>query len=192
MGAGPGTMEETTVMKRKFVVKALSVAAVFLIATASSAQDINTSYELMRSDIKTRKLEILTKAMKLDESQAAAFWPVYRKYEAELGKINDKKIALLKEYAQRYESMTDQNATEMMGKLFETEEQTTKLRKKYFRKFTKVLSARTAARAIQVENYLNRLVDLSIAGEVPLVPRPEDIKAAAAVQGGAASQGSGQ
>ncbi len=162
-------------MKRIFAVSALSVA-VFLIATAPYAQDINTSYELMRSDVKTRKLEILTTAMKLDESQAAVFWPVYRKYEAELGKINDKKIALLKEYARRYETMTDQNATEMMEKLFETEEQTTKLRKKYFRKFTQVLSARTAARAIQVENYLNRLVDLSIAGEVPLVPRPEDIK----------------
>ncbi|MEK6699367.1 MAG: hypothetical protein AABZ10_10060 [Nitrospirota bacterium] len=179
-------------MKRIFVVQALSVAAVFLIAAASYAQDINTSYELLRSDVKTKKLGILTKAMKLDESQAAVFWPVYRKYEAELGKINDEKIALLKEYAQRYESMTDQNATEMMKKLFKTEEQTTELRKKYFRKFTKVLSARTAARAIQVENYLNRLVDLSIAGEVPLVPRPEDIKPETAVQGGAASPGTGK
>jgi len=179
-------------MKKKFVVQALSLAAVFLIAAASYAQDINTSYELLRSDIKAKKLDILTTAMKLDEGQAAAFWPVYRKYEAELGKINDKKIALLKQYAQRYESMTDQNATEMMKKLFETEEQTTKLRKKYFRKFTRVLSARTAARAIQVENYLNRLVDLSIAGEVPLVPRPEDIKAATAVPGGGASPGTGK
>jgi hypothetical protein len=179
-------------MKRIFVVPALFVAAVFLIATASSAQDINTSYELLRSGVKTKKLEILTRAMKLDESQAAVFWPVYRKYEAALGKINDKKIALLKEYAQRYESMTDQNATEMMKKLFEVEEQTTTLKKKYFRKFSKALSARTAARAIQVENYLNRLVDLSIAGEVPLVPRPEDIKPETGVQGGSTSPGTGK
>jgi hypothetical protein len=192
MGARPLTLEDNTVMKRTFVVTALFVAAVFLTATASSAQDINTSFELLRSDIKTRKLEILTKAMKLDESQGAVFWPVYRKYDAELSKINDEKIAVLREYSQRYESMTDQNATEMMKKLFDTEEQMTELKEKYFRKFTKVLSARTAARVIQVENYLNRLVDLSVAGEVPLVPRPEDIKPETAVQGGAMSPETGK
>lgn len=179
-------------MKRIVVVPALSVAILFVIAGASYAQDINTSYELLRSDVKKRKLEILTTALKLDEGQAALFWPVYRKYEAELGKINDEKIAVLREYSERYEDMTDQNATEMMRKLFETEEQMTELRKKYFRKFAKVLSARTAARAMQVENYLNRLVDLSIAGEVPLVPRPEDIKAAAAVPGEGAPPGTGR
>ena len=41
-------------------------------------------FELLRSDVRTAKVEILTEALDLSDAEAAAFWPVYREYETEL------------------------------------------------------------------------------------------------------------
>jgi hypothetical protein len=44
-----------------------------------------------------------------------------------------------------------------------------KLTKKYKDEMLKVLPAKTVARFLQVESRLNKLVDLTIASEIPLV-----------------------
>ena len=48
--------------------------------------------------------------MEFTEAEDAAFWPVYREYEAELAKINDDRMALIKDYAMGYETLTDATA----------------------------------------------------------------------------------
>ena len=63
--------------------------------------------ELVRSDFRTQKVAIVTAAMRRTEPQAAAFWPVYRQYEAELTAIWDQRLALIKDYAATYQAMTD-------------------------------------------------------------------------------------
>jgi hypothetical protein len=49
------------------------------------------------------------------------------------------------------------------------EKRRTKLKKKYFKKFEKALSAVVAAKFVQVENQINLLIDLQIASELPLI-----------------------
>ena len=41
--------------------------------------------------------------MQFTEAEDAKFWPVYREYETELAKINDDRMALIKEYALGYD-----------------------------------------------------------------------------------------
>ena len=53
--------------------------------------------------------------------------------------------------------------------MFELEKRRTKLKKKYFKKFEKAVSAVVAAKFIQIENQINLLVDLQIASELPLI-----------------------
>ena len=53
--------------------------------------------------------------------------------------------------------------------MFALEKRRTKLKKKYFKKFEKALSAITAAKFIQVENQINLLIDLQIASDLPLI-----------------------
>ena len=45
--------------------------------------------------------------MQFTEEEDAKFWPIYREYETQLAKINDDRIAVIKEYAVDYEKMTD-------------------------------------------------------------------------------------
>jgi hypothetical protein len=38
---------------------------------------------------------------------AAAFWPVYKKYEAELVKLNDERLQVIRNYSDNWTRLTD-------------------------------------------------------------------------------------
>ena len=148
---------------------------VFLLLLFSSlslfAQD--DFIELLRQDLKTQKVAIITEAMDFTEVESNTFWPVYRKYDFELTKLGDENLAIIKDYAANYENMTNEKAKELMDRSIKYREDVLKLRKKYFKEFQKVLPAIKAARFMQVENQIGLLVDLQIASELPLVEAPE-------------------
>ena len=76
------------------------------LAAPVMAQTTTDMIELLRSDIRTEKRAIVTRAMHLDEAQGAKFWPVYSEYEASLTKMNDERVTLIKDYAAVYNSIT--------------------------------------------------------------------------------------
>ena len=145
--------------------------AVF-IATAVFAQDVDSFFELLRSDLKTGKKEIITMVMDFTDSEASAFWPIYREYEFGLDELGDARLTLTKNYAENYENMTDEKATELINDAIKFQQDRLKLRKKYFKKFSKALSPIQAAKWIQLENQIHLLIDLQIASEMPLVEKP--------------------
>ena len=81
-------------------------------AAAADTREVNLRayVELLRSDLRAQKVAIITEVMQFTEAEDAKFWPVYREYETELAKINDDRIALIKEYAASYETLTDATA----------------------------------------------------------------------------------
>jgi hypothetical protein len=161
-------IESSNEEERRGKMKKLLFVMVFVLATTVGyAQD--AYIELLRSDVKTKKVAIITEAMQFTNEEAKAFWPVYREYEFELTKIGDGRLELIKDYAQNYETMTDEKAKELVDRALKLEGKRTKLKKKYFKKFDKVLSSKTAAKFFQLENQINLLIDLQIASELPLI-----------------------
>src|SRR5215204_918781 len=46
-----------------------------------------TAYaELLRSDVRARKVAIITEVMGFTDKEDAAFWPIYREYDLEMAK----------------------------------------------------------------------------------------------------------
>ena len=125
--------------------------------------------ELLRQDITTQKTAILTEAMDLDVAQSDIFWPIVREYDVERAKIADRRIAMIKSYAAGYETMTPEMAKEIMGESMKIDSDMLKLKKDYFGKVSKGLSAVEAARFLQVENFVDNLLRLQIQAELPLV-----------------------
>ena len=70
--------------------------------------------ELLRTDVRKQKANILGQVMLLDADEAAKFWPIYKEYDAEIARIGDSKLAMIKQYAENYEAMTDAVADELM------------------------------------------------------------------------------
>jgi len=144
-------------------------AGVFATAVPAQADTSNEQYmELMRQDLRTNKLAIMTEAMALTDAQGEVFWPIYREYQTKLSVIGDERIAMIKYFAEHYEDMTNEKAGELMKVWFSQKKDQLSLLEKTSKKVAKATDPVTAARFIQVENAVNMLVDLQIASELPL------------------------
>ena len=166
-------------------IKHVQIAALALIAAvpcarAQAAQsedaesreaNLSAYVTLMRSDIRAQKVAIITDLMRFSEEEDAKFWPVYREYETALAKINDDRIALIKQYADSYTSLTDATADEIATRALGLDARRHALIVEYYDRFKKVVAPKTAARYLQVERQIQLLIDLQIAANLPAVSK---------------------
>jgi hypothetical protein len=151
------------------VVIALVMPAIMLPVTASAQAKPEAVMEMMRSDVRTDKMIVMGEALTMTSEQADMFWPIYRAYTQELSVIGDRRIALIKKFAEQYGEVTDESATAMATEWFSMESSYTKLLKKTHSTVSSNISPILAAQFVQVETALNMLLRLQIAAEVPLV-----------------------
>jgi hypothetical protein len=130
--------------------------------------NIHAYVELLRSDLRTQKVAIITDIMQFSEAEDAKFWPVYREYETELSAVNDDRIALIKEYAEAYGNITDAIADRLALGALDLEARRHAVKAKYYERFKTALSPKTAARFLQVENQILLILDLQIAASLPI------------------------
>ena len=125
--------------------------------------------ELLRADVRAEKVAILTELMQFTEAEDKAFWPIYREYDVELSKVNDERVGMIDEYAKNYTQVTDALADKLALKALELETRRTGVKQKYYERMKSALSAKTAARFLQIENQLLMVIDLQIAASLPIV-----------------------
>ena len=133
------------------------------------AGNLRSFIELVRSDIRTQKAYILAQNMEFTEDEAVEFWPLHREYELDLNKLYDRRLALIREFLSIYDSMTDDQAHKLADEALSLEESKTKLKREYFKEFSKVITPRKAVRFFQIENQINAAIDLRIAATLPLI-----------------------
>ena len=126
--------------------------------------------KLIRQDIQSSKDGIIKDTMQFNETEAAAFWPVYKEYAAEQHKIADKRLGVIMDYAQHVDTMTNEDADRMAQKMFQVEDESIALRKKYYPKFQAALGSKRAAKFYQVDNRLTMILNVQLASEIPLIP----------------------
>jgi hypothetical protein len=128
---------------------------------------------LMRADVRNKKTEVMSAVLQLDAEDAAAFWPIYRDFETELTGIYDQVGSAIRTYAKQYRSMTDATADQLATKVLDLEQQRNDLKRRYYTRFKTSLDPIVAARFLQVENQIERVIDLQIAAELPIVTRSQ-------------------
>ena len=171
-------------MKKTILCAAAAVAVVMLFAGPLAAQtaaakapadpakvraEVDKAIETMRKDARAGKSDILGKTMELDSTQAAAFWPIYKQYEAELQTVNNDRLAIIQDLAEHFDALDDAKAKALLDRQIVYEEKKLALAKKYKDEMLKVLPAKTVARFFQVDSRLNKLAELAIASDIPLV-----------------------
>src|SRR3982750_2988682 len=88
--------------------------------------------ELLRSDVRAQKIAILTEVMGFTEAEDAAFWPIYREYNAEMSTLGDERVAMIAQYAASYESLTDPAADQLARKALDLEARRQAVKAKYY------------------------------------------------------------
>jgi hypothetical protein len=136
----------------------------------TEALNLSAYVELLRGDIRSEKAAIIVEVMGFNETEDRAFWPIYREYDAEMAKLGDERVALISEYAQHYDSLTDPIADRLATKALDLEAKRQGVKRQYFDRIKAALPARTALRFLQVEQQLLLLIDLQISAALPVAP----------------------
>lgn len=136
---------------------------------AQQRADLEKLVELLRKDVRAQKADIVGKTMAFDSTQAAAFWPVYKAYEAEMQAVGDERLAVIQDLAEHFDSMNDAKAKGLLERSFVVEQKRVAVMGKYKDEFLKVLPAKVVARFFQVDSRINNLVALEVSSQIPLV-----------------------
>ncbi|GMR25701.1 MAG: hypothetical protein BMS9Abin39_1018 [Ignavibacteria bacterium] len=147
------------------------IIAIFIIASAFTFAQ-QSYFELLRQDLSTQKVAIITEVMQFTDEEADVFWPLYREFDFEKSKIGDETLKLIKDYAAHYENITDEKAVELMNTNFDLQKKELDLKRDYLEKFGKVIAPARAVKFMQVMNQIEMVIDLQIASQLPLIGEP--------------------
>jgi hypothetical protein len=146
-------------------------------SSQSSAADntaiTNQQLALLRRDIRSIKKQLIAANLTLTDSEATKFWQVYEQYSVDMGKINDSRTAIIKEYSDEYGTLTDDRADNLIRRWLDTDIEQTKLRQGYVPIFRTVLPGKKAATFFQLDRRISTMIDVQLTSQLPLAQSQE-------------------
>jgi polyhydroxyalkanoate synthesis regulator phasin len=158
-------------MKSKIfsVVVVLAMALVVCAPTVLAQVSETDQLQQLRGEIQADRQAVVAANLKLTEAEGAAFWPLYREYRGDMAKLGDRLQKLIQDYAVTYESATAEQAKAMVDEMMSIQRADLKVKESYLPKFRKVLPEVKVARLLQIENKIDILIKLELAGAIPLI-----------------------
>jgi len=152
-------------LRAALLVVTLLVAA----APAFAGTATDTNLDVLRDTIRANRKAMVAVNLTLSDAEAAQFWPLYDRYEAELKGVNDRLVKLIQDYTSHYSQLTDDHAKKLASDYLAIEEDRAKLRRAYFDNFLTILPGKKAARFFQIENKMDAVIRYELAAEIPVV-----------------------
>jgi len=159
-------------MKSKLVFVALFIFLVSALPTVAQVSDTDYLQQL-RTDIQSDRQALVAASLGLTDEEGEAFWPVYRDYRGDMAKVGDRMQTLIQDYAQIWDTATEEQAKTMVNQMLAIQRDELKVRKSHLSKFRKVLPEVKVARFLQIENKIDVIVKLGLADVIPLIEAAE-------------------
>ena len=140
---------------------------------ANREKNLQAYIALLRADVRQKKTDVMSAVMQLDAEDASKFWPIYRDFEAELKTFYDQVGTGVKTYISNTDKMDDALADQLGTKVLNLEQQRNEMKRKYYLRFKTALDPIVAMRFLQVENQIERIIDLQVASELPIAQRSQ-------------------
>ena len=128
---------------------------------------IDSAIAVVRANMKADRTTLITTGMNFSDKDGAAFWPIYQQYEYERSRLDDRRAAVIKQYTQKYPSLTDSEAKAMAEQMLDCESRLAELKKKYYKKFNKVLPALTVTKFFQLDRRIDLMMDMQVEASLP-------------------------
>jgi hypothetical protein len=151
------------------LVAAVAMIAMLGIVPAISQDQPADTMQIVHERVRADKRLLVAETLQLTEPEATAFWPVYDRFQTELGKLTDRSIKLIQRYGDAYKTMSNAEAKRLLDEYLAIEGDRNRLRQSYLPKFRKVLSEKKVARYYQLENKIHAVVSYELAKEIPLI-----------------------
>lgn len=154
-------------LSKVFVLSMLVALAPALPATAGEADE--AGLDILVSTLQANKRAFVAVNMDLDESEAAAFWPVYDRYHADLASARERLVAIIERYTANFSTMSDAEASELLEDFLAVEREREEVRQKYLKPFGEILSGRELLRFYQLENKIHAVIRYELARSIPVM-----------------------
>ena len=138
-------------------------------ADADPDAQLRTELELGRAEIQAHRQAIVANALKLSEQESEKFWPLYREFQAELGKVKDRMAGLIVEFTEAYPNQSGDEAEGQIEEVLKIQAAQLKIKQSYLPRFKKILPLIKVARYYQLENKLDAVINLELARTIPLI-----------------------
>jgi hypothetical protein len=129
--------------------------------------NIDSTIAVVRANMRADRAALITTGMNFNDKDGAAFWPIYQQYEYERSRLDDRRAGVIKQYTQKFPNLTDADAKAMAGQMFDCESRLAELKKKYYKKFNKVLPGLTVTKFFQLERRVDLLMDMNVEYSLP-------------------------
>jgi hypothetical protein len=159
------------IRKRLLLMTTFAMLGLSSVSRAQTQEpSLHSSIAVIRANMGADRVTIISAAMNFSDKDAAAFWPIYRNYEHERSMLDDRREAVIKEYANKYSMLPDADAKAMSRQMFDCDSHLAELKRAYYKKFNKVLSAYTVTKFFQLEHCIDLLMDTKVESSLPLLP----------------------
>ena len=138
-------------------------------STAAAPVNVEEALKALRHDLQAGRTDIIAKNVSMTPEQAGKFWPVFDKYLKEQSAIMDAQLKGVQQYAEKFESLDDAGAVNLMKAHLDRDQQMVTLRAKWLTEFQKVLPAKLAVRVIQIDRRISLAHQMDLAAQIPLV-----------------------
>ena len=153
------------IMKNSFAIIIVFMLTPALLFGQSAIEEI----EYFQAIFGMEKKAIVAQFIKLDDQSKSAFWTAYDQYEAERKALGQQRIALLADYAENYNKLTDEKIEALITATIKQKSTHDKLVIKYYKRMKKAAGTKVAAQFFQVENYFQSVIRASILEHIPFI-----------------------
>ncbi len=129
----------------------------------------NDELAMLREMFGKEKKDIISQFLNFSAADSAKFWPLYDEYSAKRKTLGDDRISIIKDYADQYTNLTNEQAQKLGDRLFKNEANILKLQQQYYKKMSKAVSALKATQFMQTELYLQTQLRAVIQDEIPFI-----------------------
>jgi len=145
----------------------LTLAAILMISSlnAQSKEEI----DLLQAAFGMEKKAMVAEFVQPDAATQDAFWQLYDEYETARKELGVTRVNLLKQYAENYNSMTNETADAWMSEVMKLQKSTDKLLASYYKKIKKATDPITAFKFHHIESYILSTIRSSILEDIPFV-----------------------
>jgi hypothetical protein len=161
-------------MRTTRIVVTLLALAGSLLSVAARAQDqvpdqgLAADEQILLKQVMTDKRSVYANNLGMTASESEKFWPLYDEYEAKVKKLDDRFLELINQYADKYDTLSDSDATAGLKEKMAIERERMALKQSYTKKVAKILPPKKALRYAQLETRIETLLRSQVYSLIPL------------------------
>jgi hypothetical protein len=154
---------------KTLILMLILVGIVFAQEPQKQEMNLNDYLALAKEDLAVQSKKLMLVNMQLTEEEGKKYWPIYDGYFAERSKIMDERIKMYKMIAEKYGSMTNEDADMIADSFFDIESKLSELEKDTFNKVKDELSSLRGIQFLQIQRQIDTIVKLQMSAQFPLL-----------------------